>query len=96
MTSFQNRNESGDLGRTYLQAVSSLIQSSSSLAARLGFREAAREPAGLLTFELAPLAMRERALRETVLWLSRAWRRRSCILTSRPRRTWCGIEYGKL
>jgi hypothetical protein len=75
---------------TYLQAVpepSLRSLSSSSDPCLLGFREFALELAALLTAELtldetAEIFL-ERALRLTVLWLSRAWRRRSRIFAER-------------
>lgn len=71
--------------KTHLQAVPSLRYSSSSDPCRLGLREFARECAGEFKVELAledaVEATRERALRETVLPLSRAWRRRSCMVS---------------
>lgn len=70
--------------QTYLQAVPSLRYSSSSEPWRLGLREVARDCAGEFraefVLEFAPEAMRERAFRDTVLPLSRACRRRSCML----------------
>jgi hypothetical protein len=70
---------------SHLHAVPSLRKpSSSSDPCLLGFREFARELARLFTAEFAfedgAEAFRERALRDTVLPLSRACRRRSCIL----------------
>jgi hypothetical protein len=43
------------------------------------------EPAFELAFEEAVDSTRERALRDTVLPLSRAWRRRSCIFRQKIR-----------
>ena len=69
----------GDI--SYLNEVSSLRfpPSSSSDAARLAFLLAAREGGPELGLELAGDDCLDRALRETVLPLSRTWRRRSCI-----------------
>jgi hypothetical protein len=70
---------------TYLYAVPSLKSSSSSVSCRL--RLAARECAGdavvELVFEAVVDATRERALRDMVLWLSRACLRRSRMLKRR-------------
>jgi hypothetical protein len=69
--------------QTYLKAVPSLKYSSSSSSSEIGrrVRLAARDVAGEATadpvFEVAPEAMREAVLRDTVLLLSRALLRRS-------------------
>ena len=79
--------------RTHLQTEPSLSFSSSSEPCRLTVREVALDTAGLFSvepafefaFEDAVDSTRERAFRDTVLPLSRAWRRRSCIFREKIR-----------
>ena len=69
--------------QSYLKDVSSLSSSSSSEPPLLLFPLAllvARDVAGELDIELAGDETLERALREVVLLLSRARRRRSCMM----------------
>ena len=80
------------MGHSYLNDVSSLSSSSSSEPARLLLPLTllgARDVAGELDLELAGEGTLERALRDVVLPLSRACRRKSCIFKSRY--TICGI-----
>jgi hypothetical protein len=68
--------------KTHLQAVPSLKPSSSSESCRLRLaaRDWAGDPAAEFVFEAVVDATRERALRDIVLWLSRACFRRSRIV----------------
>jgi hypothetical protein len=68
--------------KTHLQAVPSLRSSSSSDGYLLGLRLVARDCAGEGAAEEAAEATRERALRDTVLWLSSACLRRSRMVGS--------------
>jgi hypothetical protein len=71
------RTKSCESKKTHLQAVPSLRSSSSSDGCLLGLRLVARDCAGEGAAEEAAEATRERALRDTVLWLSSACLRRS-------------------
>ena len=75
----------GYVGKSHLKAVSSerKPESSSSEAWRLAAREDWREVCFELARELVRDASREAALRETVLPLSKIWRRRSGMVRER-------------
>lgn len=82
MVLFTQRVKHGRCVQTYLQAVPSLKYSSSSSETgrprvRLVARDCAGDAAAEPAFDVAPEAMRDAVLRETVLLLSRALLRRS-------------------
>lgn len=86
-TAMWGKIKSHERGQTHLQAVPSLKSSSSSESCscrtRLAARDCAGDPTAEVVFEAVVDATRERALRDIVLWLSRACFRRSRIVICR-------------